>query len=75
MKSAILLAFAAVVACKPTVYLIRHGEKPEKGNDLSEQGEQRAQCLRTVFGSTSEYNIGHVMAQTPKSSEQSVRPW
>jgi hypothetical protein len=58
----------ATAAAKSTVYLIRHGEKPSDGsNGLNAQGEQRAQCLRNVFGSASSYNIGHIMAQTPKS--------
>lgn len=62
------LAFVGTVAAaNPTVYLIRHGEKPASGNGLSAQGQKRAQCLRTVFGGTSQYRIGHIMAQTPKS--------
>ena len=62
------LAFVGTVAAaNPTVYLIRHGEKPASGNGLSAQGQKRAQCLRTVFGATSQYQIGHIMAQTPKS--------
>lgn len=61
------LALVATVVAEPTVYLIRHGEKPASGNGLSTQGEQRAQCLRTVFGAKSQYQIGHIMAQTPKS--------
>lgn len=55
-----------LASCAPTVYLIRHGEKPVEGDGLSAQGVQRAQCLRNVFGKTSKYNIGHIMAQTPK---------
>ncbi|GMG08848.1 unnamed protein product [Aspergillus oryzae] len=48
-----LLAPAATVMASPTVYLIRHGEKPDDGgNGLSAQGVQRAQCLRSVFGKT-----------------------
>lgn len=32
-----------------TVYMIRHGEKPSDGGQgLSEQGEERAQCLTDV---------------------------
>ena len=54
---------------KPAVYLIRHGEKPAKGNSLSDQGEKRAQCLRSVFSRTSQYNIGYVIAEQPKPSE------
>jgi hypothetical protein len=66
----IVLAVGATVAsATQTVYLIRHGEKPADGGDgLTIQGQQRAQCLRTVFGSSSQYNIGKIMAQTPKAS-------
>ncbi|EJP67904.1 phosphoglycerate mutase family protein, putative [Beauveria bassiana ARSEF 2860] len=60
---------AAVAVAKPTVYFIRHGEKPaDDGNGLSAQGLQRAQCLRSVFGASSDYDIGYILAQTPKSS-------
>ncbi len=64
------LAATVVMAAEPTVYLIRHGEKPDDdGIGLSARGEQRAQCLRTVFGAASQYNIGYILAQTPKDSE------
>lgn len=67
-----LLAAATLAAAeKPTVYLIRHGEKPADGNGLNAQGVERAQCLRSVFGKSSGYDIGHVMAQTPKSGMSS----
>lgn len=48
----------------PTVYMIRHGEKPQNPNDhgLTPDGVKRAQCLRRVFGQGSEYGIGHIMA-------------
>ncbi len=59
-------ALACVAAAEPTVYLIRHGEKPDDGDGLSADGEKRAQCLRSVFGASSGYNIGHIMAQTPQ---------
>ncbi|KAJ5736837.1 uncharacterized protein N7483_001962 [Penicillium malachiteum] len=54
----------------PTVYLIRHGEKPaDPGNhELTLEGLKRAQCLRQVFGAKSEYNIGYIMAPKMKSS-------
>ena len=60
---------ASMATASPTVYLIRHGEKPDDGNGLNAQGLQRAQCLRSVFGSSSQYNIGHIMAQMPKSGK------
>lgn len=65
------LAASIAAAAKPTVYLIRHGEKPADDDEvgLSAQGEQRAQCLRTVFGAASKYNIGYILAQTPKDGE------
>ncbi|PIG83073.1 phosphoglycerate mutase family protein [Aspergillus arachidicola] len=71
-----LLAAAATAMASPTVYLIRHGEKPDDGGDgLSAQGVQRAQCLRSVFGKDSKYNIGYIMAQTPKKSGKRTRPY
>ncbi|KAF7715476.1 Uncharacterized protein PECH_007095 [Penicillium ucsense] len=69
------LALANVAIASPTVYLIRHGEKPSSGDGLNAQGMQRAQCLREVFGATSQYNIGHIMAQTPKSNGKRQRPY
>lgn len=65
----IVTFFAGAAAAAPTVYLIRHGEKPADGSDgLSTQGMQRAQCLRNVFGASSQYNIGYILAETPKKS-------
>jgi hypothetical protein len=65
----ISLAFA-LCASAQTVYLIRHGEKPSDGNNgLSAEGVQRAQCLRDVFGSSSAYNIGYIIAEHPKSGK------
>jgi len=59
----------------PTIYFIRHGEKPPKdedGNDqigLSTQGVTRAQGLVQVFGANSRFNIQYILAQRPKKSE------
>ncbi|KAJ5328199.1 60S ribosome biogenesis protein Rrp14 [Penicillium brevicompactum] len=55
---------------KPTVYLIRHGEKPadKKNHGLSAEGELRAQCLRHVFGQHSGYNIGYILAPHTKET-------
>ncbi|CDM27207.1 hypothetical protein DTO013E5_4554 [Penicillium roqueforti] len=71
-----ILAIASVAAARdPTVYLIRHGEKPsDGGNGLNAQGLERAQCLREVFGKNSGYNITHIMAETPKSNGKRARP-
>lgn len=65
-----LATLSHVTACplsyshKPTVYIIRHGEKPPDPNDsgLSAEGVKRAQCVREVFGDHSPYDIGHIMA-------------
>ncbi|CAI7646413.1 unnamed protein product [Penicillium palitans] len=72
-----IIAIASLAAARdPTVYLIRHGEKPsDGGNGLNAQGLERAQCLREVFGKNSEYNITHIMAQTPKSNGKRARPY
>ena len=70
MRIISLLVLASFAVAKPTVYMIRHGEKPDDGNGLSQEGERRAQCLRSVFGRGSGYDIGHIMAQTPKSSKR-----
>jgi hypothetical protein len=67
--SSLLISALASVSAAQTVYLIRHGEKPSNGDDgLSAQGEERAQCLPSVFGAGSQYNIGYIIAEQPKSS-------
>lgn len=59
--------------------MIRHGEKPPKDangddvNGLSAQGFDRAQGLRQVFGATSRYNIGYILAERPKKGKSIVR--
>ncbi|KAH8666496.1 hypothetical protein BX600DRAFT_461893 [Xylariales sp. PMI_506] len=68
-------ATTTVLAAEPTVYFIRHGEKPDDGDGLSTEGEERAQCLRTVFGASSSYDIQYIMAQTPKSDGSRQRPY
>ncbi|KAJ5714057.1 uncharacterized protein N7483_011238 [Penicillium malachiteum] len=73
--SLLFLAAASLAVADPTVYLIRHGEKPDDGDGLSSEGLERAQCLRTVFGASSSYNIGHIMAQTPQSDGSRQRPY
>ncbi|KAF2018878.1 hypothetical protein BU24DRAFT_405619 [Aaosphaeria arxii CBS 175.79] len=73
--TALTSAAAVAAAAKPTVYLIRHGEKPEEGTGLSAEGVQRAQCLRKVFGKESKYDIGHVMAQQYKPDGKRKRAY
>lgn len=67
MKVYNLALSASLAYAKATVYFIRHGEKPDSGDGLSTKGEKRAQCLRSVFGASSQYHIGYIMAMTPKS--------
>ncbi|KAK8121630.1 hypothetical protein PG984_010300 [Apiospora sp. TS-2023a] len=71
----LLAATFVAAAAKPTVYFIRHGEKPKKGDGLNSDGVKRAQCLREVFGVASDYNITHVMAQRPKKNGKQKRPY
>lgn len=61
----------ALAKSHPTVYMIRHGEKPQDPNDygLTPDGVKRAQCLRHVFGQGSEYNIRHIMAPRVKKGK------
>lgn len=77
MKSIISFLAAlplAMAAGDATVYLIRHGEKPANGSGLSAAGMQRAQCITNVFGESSSYDIGHIMAETPQAGEKSSHP-
>jgi hypothetical protein len=72
LKNLLLVGLMTTVSAQSTVYLIRHGEKPSDGsNGLSAQGVDRAQCLRTVFGASSSYNIEYIIAEQPKSSTSS----
>ncbi|KAJ5720086.1 hypothetical protein N7493_006964 [Penicillium malachiteum] len=65
-----LLALSGVSTARPDVYFIRHGEKPHNGGiGLSDDGLERAECIRDIFGDHSDYNIGYIMAQKPKKSE------
>lgn len=65
----LLLGLITLTLARPTVYFVRHGEKPRNGGTgLSAEGVERAQCLRHVFGAHSDYDIGYIMAQRPKPS-------
>jgi len=70
ITSLLIPVLAASASAQNTVYLIRHGEKPADGsNGLTAQGMQRAQCLRNVFGPSSQYNIGYIIAEKPKKGQ------
>jgi hypothetical protein len=72
----LLHPFLVITASAQTVYLIRQGEKVANGGDgLNVEGMQREQCLRTVFGASSQYNIGYIIAEQPKSSEPRRSPF
>lgn len=69
-----LLATATLALAEPTVYLIRHGEKPSNGSTgLNAVGFERADCLKTVFGPDSNYDIGYIIAEQPKSGTSILR--
>ncbi|KAJ5266548.1 hypothetical protein N7478_009356 [Penicillium angulare] len=71
-----LFAFTALSTARPNVYFIRHGEKPQHGGiGLSDDGLERAECIRDIFGSHSGYDIGYIMAQKPKKSGKRNRPY
>lgn len=70
LLATLLAAVAGKTDNGATVYLIRHGEKPaDGGQGLSPAGEQRAQCLRSVFGASSSYNIGYIIAEQPEDGK------
>ncbi|KIP03789.1 hypothetical protein PHLGIDRAFT_76998 [Phlebiopsis gigantea 11061_1 CR5-6] len=50
-----------------TVYLIRNAETNTKvlGSGLSPAGQQRAQCLPSVFGPGSQMQVGYIIAEPP----------
>ncbi|KAE9990997.1 hypothetical protein EG327_000654 [Venturia inaequalis] len=60
---------------KPTVFFIRHGEKPAFGDGLSTDGLQRAQCLRNVFAKNSSFHIDLIIAQRPQPDGSRKRPY
>ncbi|KAJ5116863.1 hypothetical protein N7456_001211 [Penicillium angulare] len=76
MHKVLPLLLAALASADPTVYLIRHGEKPSNGSTgLSAQGLERAQCLKNVFSASSQYDIGYIIAEEPKSDGKRDRPY
>lgn len=52
---------------RPTIYLIRHGEKDHHQLvGLNDNGRIRAHCLTHVFGPNSPYKIGYILAPAPE---------
>ncbi|GJJ11887.1 hypothetical protein Clacol_006125 [Clathrus columnatus] len=59
-------------ALKSTIYVIRHGEKPENGSGgLSRLGLKRAECVANLFGPKSNLNITYIMAAPPSGNSHS----
>ncbi|KAH1497074.1 hypothetical protein LV164_000555 [Aspergillus fumigatus] len=61
------LVISSTAADRPTLYIIRHGEKSSdpKDSGLNADGFRQAQCLRDVFGVNSTYDIGYIVAPRP----------
>ncbi|KAL9934653.1 hypothetical protein V8E36_006428 [Tilletia maclaganii] len=76
LLTALSLISVASAAVNNRIFLIRHGEKTSDNSvGLSSTGQQRAQCLRSVFGAGSGYNIGKILAQAYKSDGSRIRPY
>lgn len=76
--AALALCCAAGVAAAPAqVILIRHAEKPEYGNQLSERGFQRAEALVRFFrdeAAVTRYGApAAIYAAAPKHEDSSIR--
>ncbi|KAG2028090.1 hypothetical protein GB937_000543 [Aspergillus fischeri] len=69
------LLITSTAADRPTLYIIRHGEKSGDPEDsgLNADGFRRAQCLRDVFGVNSTYDIGYIVAPRPNRYGQHRR--
>jgi len=76
--AATIALFATTVFAAPAqVIIIRHGEKPEQGSGLNEQGFQRAKALVGFF-ETAPAVLQHgtpfaIYAMAPKHSDSSIR--
>lgn len=63
------------MSTKPTVFLIRHGEKPDNGqNGLNGAGIARAKALVDVFKPGPDVEIKHLIAQKPRPNGKRGRP-
>ena len=73
-----VLCAGAAVAAPAQVVILRHGEKPETGNELNERGWQRANALVGFFQSDpvmTRFGLPTaIYAMAPKDEGGSVRP-
>ncbi len=77
--AALVLALASSAFAAPAqIIVIRHGEKPDTGNDLDPQGQQRAQALVGFFENTpavTQYGTPEaIYAMAPSDDDGSLRP-
>lgn len=73
----LLLAPLPSYATPAQVLLIRHGEKPDEGSDLSDRGWQRARALPQLFDHPEFKAFGApvaLFAQKPKADGSQIRP-
>ena len=72
-----LLVAGQALAIPAQVVLIRHGEKPKQGNELNQQGCERAFLLPDFFKNNPIVNAyggpAGFFAMAPKSQDSSVR--
>jgi len=75
--SAALACSAAAFAAPAQVIIIRHGEKPENGGELNEQGFRRAEALVWFFqtnAAVTRYGTpAAIYAAAPKNEDSSIR--
>lgn len=67
------IAFLPSLTTAQKIYLIPPAVT-NSSSALTTQGLSRAECLRSVFGRSSPYNIGYIIAQTPKGPFPSLLP-
>jgi hypothetical protein len=78
LVTTLLLTATAAHALPAQVLLIRHGEKPDEGNELSAKGWLRAKALPQLFHRAEFSRNGApavVFAQKPKSDGGQSRPF
>ncbi len=74
----LLVASFAALACPQQILIIRHGEKPDHGHDLSPEGQKRADLLANFFAAPPYANGGmqkptYVYAASPGRYDASLR--